>query len=89
MLTPSCDPVLKKKLEEVRVIRDFASKQLGLPDNESYRSYADLQRPFVTWNVFAAPEFSLQTHNWCMFIVVVSATAASTSSRRLNCWLMS
>lgn len=66
---PKCDPVLKKKLEEVRLIRDFASRELGLPDNRSYRSYADIQRPFVTWNVFAAPEFSLQPKTWCMPIV--------------------
>lgn len=63
------DPALRNKLEEVRVIRDFASRELGLPDNDSYRSYADLKRPFVTWNVFAAPEFSLQTENWCMLVV--------------------
>lgn len=63
------DLALKKKLDEVRQIRDFASLELGLPDNDSYRSYADLQRPFVTWNVFAAPEFSLQPQNWCLLVV--------------------
>lgn len=63
------DPALRKTLEEVRRIRDFASHELGLPDNDSYRTYADLQRPFVTWNVFAAPEFSLQAENWCMLVV--------------------
>jgi predicted aminopeptidase len=63
------DPALKNKLEEVRIIRDFASRELGLPDNDSYRSYADLKRPFVTWNVFAAAEFSLQTENRCMLVV--------------------
>lgn len=66
---PQCDPGLKKKLEEVHQIRDFASQQLGLPDNDSYRSYADLQRPHVTWNVFAAPEFSLKPEKWCMLVV--------------------
>jgi len=66
---PKCDPVLKKRLEEVRRIRDFASRELGLPDNDSYRSYADLHRPFVTWNVFAAPEFSLKPETWCMLVV--------------------
>lgn len=66
---PKCDPVLKRRLEEARLIRNFASRELGLPDNESYRSYADLQRPFVTWNVFAAPEFSLRTETWCMLVV--------------------
>ena len=66
---PKCDPVLKKKLEEVRLIRDFASRELGLPDNQSYRTYADIHRPFVTWSVFASPEFSLQPKTWCMPIV--------------------
>lgn len=66
---PECDPALKRKLEEVRLIRDFASIELGLPNNGSYRSYADIQRPFVTWNVFAAPEFSLKPETWCMFVV--------------------
>lgn len=66
---PHCEPGLKKKLEEVHQIREFASRQLGLPDNDSYRSYADLQRPYVTWNVFAAPEFSLKAEKWCMLIV--------------------
>jgi predicted aminopeptidase len=46
-------------------IRAFASDRLGLPDNGSYRHYADLQRPFVVWNVFAAPALSLQPKQWC------------------------
>jgi predicted aminopeptidase len=56
---------LRKKLETVLRIRDFASKELGLPDNQSYRGYADLQRPYVVWNVFAAEEFSLKPREWC------------------------
>ena len=34
---------LRARLTEVRAARDFASRELGLPDNASYRSYADLQ----------------------------------------------
>jgi predicted aminopeptidase len=49
----------------VLAIRDFASAELGLPRNGSYRSYANLERPFVAWNVFAAPEFSIQPRQWC------------------------
>jgi predicted aminopeptidase len=56
---------LKQKLAAVARIRDFASRELGLPDNRSYRRYADLERPFVLWNVFAAPEFSLRPEQWC------------------------
>ena len=56
---------LKQKLGEVRQIRKYASDALGLPDNGTFRRYADLQRPFVVWNVFAAPEFSTQPKEWC------------------------
>lgn len=66
---PAGDPALKKQLEDVHAIREFASRELGLPDNNSYRSYADLGRPYVVWNVFAAPEFSLEPMRWCMLLV--------------------
>lgn len=56
---------LAKRLKLVTDARDFSVRRLGLPDNDSYRSYADLGRPFVVWNVFAAPEFSLQHKQWC------------------------
>jgi predicted aminopeptidase len=36
-----------------------------LPDNPSYRLYADINRPYVVWNVFATPEFSLTPQNHC------------------------
>lgn len=62
---PALPQGLKRRLERVLVIRDFASRELGLPDNGSYRAYADLDRPFVVWNVFAAPEFSLQPEQSC------------------------
>ncbi len=56
---------LKAKLEAVLRIRRFASRELGLPDNGSYKSYADLGRPYVLWNVFAAPEYSLEPVTSC------------------------
>lgn len=61
---PTRDPKLRAHLAQARKAREFASKQLHLPDNKSYRLYADIGRPFVVWNVFATPEFSLapQTH---------------------------
>lgn len=66
---PATDPALKKKLENARAVREFASRELALPDNNSYRTYADLGRPFVVWNVFAAPEFSVEPEKWCMVFV--------------------
>ena len=54
------DRALAMRLGRVREIRAFASKELGLPDNGSYTRYTDLGRPFVLWNVFAAPSLSLK-----------------------------
>lgn len=62
---PAIDPQLRARLERARVVRDFATRELDLPDNDSYRTYADLGRPFVVWNVFAAEAFSLQPRQWC------------------------
>jgi predicted aminopeptidase len=59
------DPVLRAKLERAQEMRAFASRELSLPDNGSYTRYADLGRPFVVWNVFAAPELSLSPRQWC------------------------
>jgi predicted aminopeptidase len=59
------DPVLRHKLELVEQARQFASAKLALPDNGSYTQYADLKRPFVTWNVIATPAFSVTPRHWC------------------------
>jgi len=59
------DAALRGKLEYAVRARDFAMSELGLPDNGSYRSYADLGRRYATWNLFAAPEFSVQPKRWC------------------------
>jgi predicted aminopeptidase len=62
---PATPPELRAKLERALAIREFASRELALPDNGAYRSYADLGRPFVVWNVFAAPEFSVEPRQSC------------------------
>lgn len=62
-------PSLRDKLIAITDILDFAHQQLNLPDNGSYRNYADLSRPYVVWNVFAAPELSMQAKQWCYLIV--------------------
>ena len=56
---------LKARLALSQRIRSFAVTDLHLPDNSSYRRYADLQRPAAVWNVVAAPEFSLTLKTWC------------------------
>lgn len=56
---------LRERLLVVQKAREFSINSLRLPDNDSYRTYADLERDYVVWNVFAAPEFSLQAKTWC------------------------
>ncbi len=62
---PATPPALRAKLERVQLMRDFATRELGLPDNGSYRSYADIGRPYAVWNVFVAPEFSVAATQSC------------------------
>jgi predicted aminopeptidase len=62
---PRTDDKLKGRLQKVQEIRAFAVSELSLPDNGSYKSYADLKRRYVLWNVIATPELSLTARQWC------------------------
>ncbi len=62
---PASSPQLRERLAHAEQARRFASDHLKLPDNRSYRVYADLGRPYVVWNVFATPELSLQPVTHC------------------------
>lgn len=59
------DPALRQRLAEVLQARTFASQALSLPDNRSYRLYAELDRPYVVWNLFATEEFSVKPLEHC------------------------
>lgn len=65
---PATPQSLKDKLQLAERIRSFASQNLQLPDNASYRSYADLGRPAAVWTVVAAPPWSLQAKSWCFLV---------------------
>jgi predicted aminopeptidase len=60
---------LRERLALTQRMRDFAVHELRLPDNGSYRSYADLGRSAAVWNVVAAPELSLQLMTSCFPVV--------------------
>lgn len=62
-------PDLRARLELAQRMRDFAVATLKLPDNRSYRRYADLGRGAVVYNVVAAPELSLDLKTWCFAVV--------------------
>jgi predicted aminopeptidase len=56
---------LRQKLVTVLELREFAEQDLLLPADGSYLSYVELDREHMVWNVFAAPEFSLEPLRWC------------------------
>ncbi|HEU4664211.1 MAG TPA: aminopeptidase [Dokdonella sp.] len=62
---PRLDPSVRDSLRGALAARRFASDRLDLPRNRSYASYVQLDRPFVTWSVFAAPEFAVEPITHC------------------------
>jgi predicted aminopeptidase len=88
---PGTSADLADRLRLVEEARSFSVSELGLPDNDSYRSYADVERDFVVWNVFAAPEFSLEAKQWCFPVAgcvsyrgYFSEQAAHREAKRLD-----
>ncbi len=62
---PAASEKLKIRLHAVKQMRQFAAHELGLPDNGTFKTYTDLKRPFVLWNVVATPELSMVPIEWC------------------------
>lgn len=60
---------LKSKLRLATQAREFASSEMKLPDNDSYRYYSDIKRPYVVWNVIATKPFSIEAKQWCFLVV--------------------
>lgn len=83
---PSTPPAVRAKLREVAAIRAFASRELDLAGDGSYRSYASLDRPYVVWNVVAAPEFSLRPKRWCYPLVGCMAYRGYFAERRADAY---
>jgi predicted aminopeptidase len=70
------------ELAEVRAARDFASRVLKLPDNASYTTYTKIDRPYVVWNVVAAPALSVEPKTWCFPIAGCVAYRGYFSEKR-------
>ena len=66
---PAAAPKLKRQLRLIERSVAFAREELLLETADSYRDYADLRRPYVVWNVFAAPRLSLRPKQWCFPVV--------------------
>lgn len=88
---PSIPAAERRKLQLVLDARAFAEQTLLLEAGDSYLSYVELERPFVLWNVFAAPEFSTSPVHWCYPIAgcvsyrgYFAETAAQRAAERLT-----
>jgi predicted aminopeptidase len=82
---PATSSELKERLESARRIREYATRELHLPDNASYTAYADLGRRFAVYNVFAAPKFSVEPKAECFPItgcVAYRGFFSETEARR-------
>ncbi len=66
---PTTPGKLRARLDLSQQMRDFAVSELALPDNASYRRYAQLKRSAAVWNVVAAPELSVMLKTWCFPVV--------------------
>jgi len=62
---PHTAPQLAARLRLALQARQFASRELRLPDNRSYTGYVPLGRDYVVWNVFVAPRYSVQAVPQC------------------------
>lgn len=60
---------LRQRLQLSQRLRDFAVSELKLPDNNSYRRYAEIPRKAAVWNVVAAPALSLTLKTWCFAVM--------------------
>jgi predicted aminopeptidase len=79
---PSTPQPMILELADVREARDFASRVLKLPDNASYTTYTKIDRPYVVWNVVAAPALSIYPKTWCFPIAGCVAYRGYFSEKR-------
>ncbi len=88
---PSTPAKLRARLDTARAVRQFATDDLALPDNDSYRDYVDTGRDYVSLAVYAAPEFELAPRVWCFAVFgcvpyrgYFSAESAAREAARLR-----
>ena len=70
---PQTSQKLKTQLTELLEVRRFAQHHLHLPVKKHYLAFVDLDRPYVVWNVYAAPEFALTPKTWRYPVIGMAA----------------
>lgn len=62
---PGTPEAQRTRLQRAAAMRQFASRELALPDNGSYRQYAPLAGDYPIWSVWVTPEFGLDPRQSC------------------------
>jgi predicted aminopeptidase len=70
---PATSPARRARLERIEQALGFARDRLSLPVGKRYRTFVEWPASAVVWNVFAAPELSVEPHVWCYPIVGCAA----------------
>ena len=88
---PAADAQLKERLRQSEQILKFARERLELDSGGNYSQVAFTGQQAVTWNVVAAPEFSLEPRRWCFPVTgcvpyrgYFKQQSADTFARRLQ-----
>lgn len=63
--TNQLDIETQNKLKLVLKVREYATKELGLPKNKSYTVFSEINGKYLGWNVYCAPKFSVESQKWC------------------------
>ena len=63
------DEPIRERLKRAQAIRRFASEELALPDNDSYKNFVKLDRKYPVWNVIAAEKYAINAKQWCFMFV--------------------
>ena len=69
VVDPDTPESVRSRLQTLPLLRQFATTELALPESASYRSYADVRRDALVWNVVAAPMDSLTPRRWCYPVI--------------------
>ena len=62
-------PEVRRRLEHVEIVRDYARERLGLAVADTYTSYSHLDREAIAWNVSASERLRLRAKTWWFPIV--------------------
>lgn len=61
----SLDDQNQRKLKLILDVRAYAADELGLPRNNSYTVYSKIEGQYLGWNVYCAPQLSVEPKQWC------------------------